>query len=80
MSTQKRTWFVTGCSTGLGRALAEEVLKAGGRVVATARNQSAIQDLVERYPDTALALSLDVTYSGTGTERGRAGGRPLRAD
>jgi NAD(P)-dependent dehydrogenase (short-subunit alcohol dehydrogenase family) len=61
MSTQKRTWFVTGCSTGLGRTLVEAVLKAGGRVVATARNQSSIQDFVERYPDTALALPLDVT-------------------
>ncbi len=61
MSTQKRTWFVTGSSTGLGRALVEEVLKAGGRVIAAARNKSAIQDFVERYPETAFVLPLDVT-------------------
>src|SRR5262249_44638107 len=61
MFTQNRSWFVTGSSTGLGRALVEEVLKAGGRVVATARDKSALQDLVNRYPDNVLTLALDVT-------------------
>src|ERR1035438_1358398 len=27
-----KVWFITGASTGFGRLLAEEVLKAGGRV------------------------------------------------
>ncbi|MEV0646296.1 oxidoreductase [Phytomonospora sp. NPDC050363] len=52
-------WLITGCSTGLGRALAERVLDSGDRVVVTARNPSAIADLAER--DNALALRLDVT-------------------
>ena len=38
-------WFITGCSTGLGRALAEAVLKHGHRVV-TARNPAQVQDIV----------------------------------
>lgn len=53
-------WFITGCSTGLGRALAERVLQAGYRCVATARNVAQIADLAAQYPDTALALALDV--------------------
>jgi NAD(P)-dependent dehydrogenase (short-subunit alcohol dehydrogenase family) len=57
------TWFITGCSTGLGRALAEAVLAKGHNAVATARDVDTVKDLVEAYPDTALALTLDVTDS-----------------
>ena len=57
------TWLITGCSTGLGRALAEAVLAAGHNVVATARDASRIADLADRHPDATLALSLDVTDS-----------------
>ena len=53
-------WFITGCSTGLGRALAEAVLKHGHRAVVTARNIAQIQDIVARYPQTSLAAQLDV--------------------
>ncbi len=62
-STQKpqRVWFITGASTGFGRLLAEEVLKAGGKVVATARKLDNVADLEKKYPQTAQALSLDVT-------------------
>jgi NAD(P)-dependent dehydrogenase (short-subunit alcohol dehydrogenase family) len=55
------TWLITGCSTGLGRALAEGVLDAGHDAVVTARNDSAVRDLVDAHPDTALGLALDVT-------------------
>ncbi|ALJ21882.1 oxidoreductase [Microbacterium sp. No. 7] len=55
------TWFITGCSTGLGRALAEAVLAAGHRAVVTARDRASVEDLVRRHPERALALTLDVT-------------------
>ncbi|MBF4582276.1 SDR family NAD(P)-dependent oxidoreductase [Curtobacterium sp. VKM Ac-2865] len=55
------TWFITGCSTGLGRAFAEAVLAAGGSVVVTARDASRVQDIADTAPDRALALALDVT-------------------
>ena len=58
------TWFITGCSTGLGRALAEAVLESGHAAVVTAREASRVQDLAEAYPETALALALDVTDDG----------------
>ena len=54
-------WLITGCSTGLGRALAERVLAHGHRCVATARTVSQVEDLVAAHPDTGLALALDVT-------------------
>jgi NAD(P)-dependent dehydrogenase (short-subunit alcohol dehydrogenase family) len=55
------TWLITGCSTGLGRALAQSVLARGHNAVVTARNASTLQDMAAAYPDTALALPLDVT-------------------
>jgi NAD(P)-dependent dehydrogenase (short-subunit alcohol dehydrogenase family) len=65
-STQKpqRVWFITGASTGFGRLLAEEVLKADDKVVATARKLDNVADLEKKYPQTAQALSLDVTDAG----------------
>jgi NAD(P)-dependent dehydrogenase (short-subunit alcohol dehydrogenase family) len=56
-----RTWLITGSSRGLGRALAEAVLDAGHRLVATARHTESLSDLVERFPDRARAVQLDVT-------------------
>ena len=55
------TWLITGCSTGLGRALARTVLAKGHNAVVTARDESTLQDLAAEYPETALAVSLDVT-------------------
>lgn len=52
-------WLITGCSTGLGRALAERVLDTGDRVVVTARDLSAVADLAAR--ENAHAVRLDVT-------------------
>jgi NAD(P)-dependent dehydrogenase (short-subunit alcohol dehydrogenase family) len=57
----KPVWFITGCSSGFGRALAERVLLHGHRCVATARNAGQIADIVTAYPKAALALALDVT-------------------
>ena len=54
------TWLITGCSTGLGRALAEAVIDAGHNVVATARDRTRVANLTEGN-DRVLALALDVT-------------------
>lgn len=55
------TWLITGCSTGLGRALAQAVLDAGHNGVVTARDVSKVADLADATPDRALAVALDVT-------------------
>jgi len=56
-----KVWFITGTSTGFGRLLAEEVLKAGGKVLATARKLEQIADFAKNYPNTARIFALDVT-------------------
>lgn len=57
----KKVWLITGCSTGFGRSLAKEALALGNQVAVTARKVEDIQDLADQYPETALALRLDVT-------------------
>ena len=58
------TWLITGCSTGLGRALAEAVIAAGHDAVVTARDAARVADLADGAPDRVLALPLDVTDPG----------------
>ena len=60
-----KVWFVTGSSRGLGRHIAEAVLKAGDRLVATARRSEALADLKAEYGDRLLALDLDVRQRDT---------------
>lgn len=55
------TFFLTGSSRGLGRAIAEAVLSAGHQLVATARNPAALEDLAAAHGDRLLAVALDVT-------------------
>jgi NAD(P)-dependent dehydrogenase (short-subunit alcohol dehydrogenase family) len=55
------TWLITGCSTGLGRALAEAVIAAGHNAVVTARDVEKVADLTVGMTERVLALSLDVS-------------------
>ncbi|KAI0925056.1 hypothetical protein AcW2_005752 [Taiwanofungus camphoratus] len=62
MSSPK-IWFsqVTGSSSGLGRLMAEYVLKNGDFVVATLRKPEVLKDLSSQYPlDKLLVVKLDV--------------------
>ena len=56
--SDSRVWFITGCTSGFGRALVDEARKCGERVVATARRPDALADLAG---DDVLVLGLDVT-------------------
>ncbi|MFJ8431395.1 SDR family oxidoreductase [Kitasatospora sp. NPDC094019] len=59
-----RRWLVTGCSTGLGRALATAAAAAGDRVVATARRPEVLEELVRAHPGRIVAVPLDVRDAG----------------
>ncbi|MEC0304957.1 SDR family NAD(P)-dependent oxidoreductase, partial [Terribacillus saccharophilus] len=61
MNTQQKVWFITGCSTGFGRELAEKVIESGYKVVASARKLEAIQDLKELNEENVITVALDVT-------------------
>ncbi|MGO8807902.1 MAG: oxidoreductase [Candidatus Sulfotelmatobacter sp.] len=50
-----------GSSRGLGRAFTEEALKAGHRVLATARNSKHLADLAGKFGESVWTVPLDVT-------------------
>ncbi len=54
-------WLISGCSTGFGREIAQAALARGHQVAVTARNVAAVADLCATFPETSLALPLDVT-------------------
>ncbi|QGY31688.1 oxidoreductase [Pantoea cypripedii] len=60
MSSTK-TIFITGVSSGFGRALAQQALNQGHRVIGTVRNQAAREAFEAIKPGDAIACLLDVT-------------------
>jgi len=61
-----KVWLITGCSRGLGRELAQAVLAAGHRLVATARNQGDLHFLPPS--DRLHSVALDVTDAAAARE------------
>ncbi|HWE72044.1 MAG TPA: SDR family NAD(P)-dependent oxidoreductase, partial [Stellaceae bacterium] len=60
-SHPNRVWFITGASSGFGRALAEAAIASGDRVVAVARRQEMLARLAAQDPARVLPLTLDIT-------------------
>lgn len=59
--TSPKTLLITGVSSGFGRALAEEALAAGHRVVGTVRGEPARLAFESLSPGAAIGRVLDVT-------------------
>lgn len=59
--TSLKTLLITGVSSGFGRALAEEALAAGHRVVGTVRGEPARLAFESLSPGAAIGRVLDVT-------------------
>ena len=57
-----KIWFITGVSSGFGRALAQEALAAGHRVVGTLRNEAARAEFDALKPGRSFGRLLDVTH------------------
>ena len=56
-----KTFLITGVSSGLGRAFAQEALAAGHRVVGTVRKPDQITEFEALAPGSATGALLDVT-------------------
>jgi len=61
MSETPRTWFITGCSSGFGRSIAEAALLAGDHIIATARKQADLEMLEHVGAGRCHGLVLDIT-------------------
>ncbi|GLR98216.1 MULTISPECIES: SDR family NAD(P)-dependent oxidoreductase [Bradyrhizobium] len=56
-----KTWFISGSSRGLGRAIVEAALTTGDRVLASARDPGPLEPLLERFGERLRLATLDVT-------------------
>ena len=62
-TTQSKVFLITGVSSGLGRALAQQALADGHRVVGTLRDQAALGEFELLGPGRAIGKLLDVTHT-----------------
>jgi NAD(P)-dependent dehydrogenase (short-subunit alcohol dehydrogenase family) len=63
MDLDGQVWFITGASSGLGRALTESVIESGGRVAAVARRRDVLRELETDQPERILTATADVADS-----------------
>ena len=56
-----RTWFITGINRGLGRSLAEALLRRGDRVAGTARKLADLDPLKAKYGERLWTAGLELT-------------------
>lgn len=57
----RKTYLITGASTGIGAALARAWAARGDNVVLAARNEDALKELAQQCGPNALAVKTDVT-------------------
>jgi len=68
--SQSPVWYITGCSSGFGPALALFALRSGHRVIATSRSPSKTPELVAQVEALGGAWhTLDVTSPETDLEK-----------
>src|SRR5579885_551742 len=63
MKMEPKVWLITGTSKGFGKVWAKAALERGDKVIATARNTNAVEDLLADFGDAVFPLQLDVTDS-----------------
>jgi NAD(P)-dependent dehydrogenase (short-subunit alcohol dehydrogenase family) len=56
-----KAFFITGCSSGFGLALAKAAAGRGHRVMATARHAESLESLCAEFPDQVVTRAVDVT-------------------
>ncbi|MEU9420588.1 SDR family oxidoreductase [Streptomyces sp. NPDC048272] len=55
-----RRWLVTGCSSGLGRALATAAARAGDQIAVTARKLASLEDLARAWPGHITPIAMEL--------------------
>ncbi|NKI31574.1 oxidoreductase [Croceivirga thetidis] len=62
---EKKVWFITGISSGLGEAIANKVMESGDFVIGTFRKQEQVQAFNGKNSGKGRAVLLDVTDYAT---------------
>ncbi len=60
-SIKDKVVIVTGASSGIGRGIAQRLLEEGAKVSLAARREERLRELADDYPDSARAISTDIT-------------------
>jgi NAD(P)-dependent dehydrogenase (short-subunit alcohol dehydrogenase family) len=60
---KNKIWFITGISSGLGKALAEAVIESGDFVIGTFRNPNQADVFSNAHKGEALGITMDITKS-----------------
>lgn len=60
MSTRRRIWL-TGASSGMGRAMAEQLAAQGHLLALSARHTEPLQEIADRFPGQIWVLPVDMT-------------------
>lgn len=60
MNTDKKVWFITGVSSGLGKQMAKEVLAQGQIVIGTFRKQEQVEEFNNQTPGSSFGVLIDV--------------------
>lgn len=58
---ERRIWFITGISSGLGKALAQSVMETGDFVIGTFRNKTQVEEFNRQKSENSFAVHLDIT-------------------
>lgn len=58
---QGKNILVTGASQGIGKGVAEYMLKKGANVILVARSENKLLELAERYPNSAFPYAYDLS-------------------
>ena len=61
MKMKKKTWLITGISSGLGKALAEAVIERGDFVIGTFRNAEQVDAFNALHKGQAYSIQLDLS-------------------
>ncbi|MBS1596079.1 MAG: SDR family NAD(P)-dependent oxidoreductase [Bacteroidetes bacterium] len=59
-NTEKQVWFITGASSGFGRAFAEYAIHKGHNIVVTARSTDKLEAIKAIAPEQVEAIKMDV--------------------
>ena len=57
----RKTWLITGVSSGFGYEMTKQLLESGNTVIGTVRNTQKVEELIAKYPETFDCQILDVT-------------------
>lgn len=63
-----KTYLISGASGGIGRTIAEELLKKGNRCALVGRNNAVLSQFEAAWPETALSCSCDLRQASAVTE------------